>query len=81
MLGKFAGAWAGKKMAGKRYGAKGAMLGVGALALGKRVIPTLAALALGGWAFKTWRDKRRAQPSYPSEATPSVPASETSSPS
>jgi hypothetical protein len=81
MIGKLAGAWAGKKMAGEGHGARGAILGVSAVAVGKRVVPTLAALALGGWAFKRWRDKRRAQPSYPNEATPLVPASETSSPS
>jgi len=45
------------------------------------VAPTVAVLALGGWAYKTWRDMRRAHPSYPAEATPRIPASETSSPS
>jgi hypothetical protein len=81
MLGKLAGAWVGSKVAGKNEGAKGAILGAGAVAVGKRVVPTIAALALGGWAFKKWRDKRRTEPSYPSEATPQIPASETSSPS
>ena len=81
MIGKLFGAWLGDKIAGKNDGAKGAMLGYGAAGLAKRSVPTLAALALGGWAFKKWRDKRRAHPSYPSEATPRAPASETSSPS
>ena len=81
MIGKLLGAWIGDKVAGKNEGAKGAVLGYGAAALAKRSVPTLAALALGGWAFKKWRDKRRAEPSYPSEATPRTPASETSSPS
>jgi len=81
MIGKLFGAWLGEKVAGENEGAKGAILGYGAAALAKRSIPTLAALALGGWAFKKWRDKRRAEPSYPSEATPRTPASETSSPS
>jgi len=71
MLGKLAGAWLGEKIAGQNQGAKGAILGYGASALAKRSLPTLAAVALGGWAFKKWRDKRRANPSYPSEATPS----------
>ena len=75
MLGKLAGARIGKRVAGKKEGAKGAILGYGAATLAKRAVPTLAALALGGWAFKKWRDRRRSAPSYPSEATPSSPAS------
>ena len=75
MLGKLAGAWLGKKVAGPNKGAKGAILAYGAAALAKRSIPALAALALGGWAFRKWRDKRRRAPSYPSEATPSPPSS------
>jgi hypothetical protein len=60
MLGKLAGAWLGEKIAGRNEGAKGAILGYGA-----------AALALGGWAFRRWRERRRSHASYPSEATPS----------
>jgi hypothetical protein len=73
MIGKLFGAWLGKKAAGKNEGAKGAILGFGAAALAKRSAPTLAALALGGWAFKKWRDRRRGRrsPVYPSEASPS----------
>ncbi len=71
MIGKLFGAWLGEKVAGDREGAKGAILGYGAAALAKRSVPTLAALALGGWAFKKWRDKPRPEPSYPSEASPS----------
>jgi hypothetical protein len=74
MIGKLFGAWLGEKIAGENEGAKGAILGYGTAALAKRSIPTLAALALGGWAFKKWRDKRRANASYPSEAAPSSPA-------
>ncbi len=81
MIGKLFGAWLGEKVAGENEGAKGAMLGYGAAALAKRSIPTLAALALGGWAWRRWRNKRRADAAYPSEAMPRVPASETSSPS
>jgi hypothetical protein len=81
MLGKLAGAWIGAKAAGRNQGAKGAILGIAAETAAKRIVPALAALALGGWAFKKWRDKRRAHPSYPSEAAPRVPASETRSPS
>jgi hypothetical protein len=71
MLGKLAGAWLGEKVAGPKRGARGAILGYGAAALARRSIPALAALALGGWAFKKWREHKRSQPSYPSEATPS----------
>jgi hypothetical protein len=71
MIGKLFGAWLGEKVAGENEGAKGAILGYGAAALAKRSIPTLAALALGGWALKKWRDRRRADASYPSEASPS----------
>ena len=71
MLGKLAGAWLGEKIAGRNDGAKGAILGYGAAALAKRSVPALAAVALGGWAFKKWREHRRADSSYPSDATPS----------
>ena len=66
MVGKLFGAWLGEKVAGDREGAKGAILGYGAAALAKRSVPTLAALALGGWAFKKWRD-RRSRADYTSE--------------
>jgi len=42
-----------------------------AAALARRSVPTLAALAVGGWAWRKWRDKRRANPPYPSDASPS----------
>ncbi|HET9810271.1 MAG TPA: hypothetical protein VFP53_01070 [Sphingomicrobium sp.] len=74
MLGKLAGAWLGSKIAGRDQGAKGAILGYGAAALARRSIPALAAVALGGWAFNKWRDKRRRSPSYPSDAAPSPPS-------
>ena len=77
MLGKLLGAWIGEK----EGGARGAILGYGAASLMKRGVPTLAALALGGLAFKKWREHRRQAPSYPSEAEPRAPVSETSSPS
>ena len=73
MIGKLLGAWVGEKVAGKNERAKGAILGYGAAALAKRSVPTVAALVLGGWAFRKWRNKRRADAAYPSEATPSSP--------
>ena len=71
MLGKLAGAWLGGKLAGPNRGTRGAIIGYGASALARRSVPALAAVALGGWAFKKWREKRRSSPSYPSEAAPS----------
>lgn len=81
MLGKLAGAWIGSKVAGHNESAKGAVIGAAAVAVGKRLVPAVAALALGGWALKKWRDKKGQSPSYPDEATPRIPAAETSSPS
>lgn len=81
MLGKLAGAWIGGKVARRNEGGKGALLGAGAVTVGKRVAPTLVALALGGWAFKKWREHKRSRPSYPTDAEPRKPASETRSPS
>ena len=74
MLGKITGAWLGSRIAGRHSGAKGAILGYGAAALARRSVPALAAVAIGGWAFNKWRDKRRRSPNYPSEATPSPPS-------
>lgn len=74
MLGKFAGAWLGSKVAGGTLGAKGAILGYGAAALARRSVPALAAVVVGGWAFKKWRDRRNRLPHYPSEAAPSPPS-------
>ena len=75
MFGKLAGAWLGSKVAGRSSGARGAILGYGAAALARRSVPALAAVALGGWAFNKWRDRRgRRSPGYPSEATPSSPS-------
>jgi hypothetical protein len=71
MLGKIAGAWLGSKVAGRHSGAKGAVLGYGAAAIARRSVPALAALAVGGWAFNKWRDRKDRAPRYPSDASPS----------
>jgi hypothetical protein len=71
MIGKLFGAWLGNKAAGRHEGAKGAILGYGAASLARRSVPALAALTVGGWAFRKWREHRRSRASYPSEATPS----------
>src|SRR3954468_21680157 len=71
MIGKLFGAWLGGKVAGRNEGAKGAILRYGAAAAARRGVPALAALALGGWAWRKWRNKRRADATYPPEASPS----------
>ena len=77
MLGKLAGAWLGSKVVGGNRGARGALLGYGAAAVARRSVPALAAITLGGWAFRKWRDRRGSRAgSYPSEATPSSPSSD-----
>lgn len=76
MIGKLAGAFIGKRIAGRHSGAKGAILGYGVAALAKRGLGPLG-LALGlGWGAKKLWDRRqdRRHPSYPSEATPSSPS-------
>lgn len=73
MLGKLAGAFIGRRIAGKQSGARGAILGYGAAALARRGLGPLG-LALGlGWGAKKLMEKRQARrkPSYPSDAEPS----------
>jgi hypothetical protein len=75
MLGKFAGAWLGSKVAGRNKGLKGALIGAGVGAVARRGLGPIAMLAAAGYGAKKlwdWR-KSRSEPSYPSEATPSPP--------
>ena len=58
MIGKLFGAWLGEKIVGRNEGAKGAILGYGAASLARRSVPALAALTIGGWAFRKWRERR-----------------------
>lgn len=77
MFGKIAGAWLGSGIAGRNSGAKGALIGAGVAAIARRGLGPLAAVAAIGYGAKKlwdWR-KGRSEPSYPSEATPSPPAS------
>lgn len=75
MLGKLAGAWLGRRIAGRNSGAKGALIGAGVAALARRGLgPLAAAAAIGYGAKKLWdRRNRRKRPHYPSDATPSPP--------
>ena len=61
MIGKLFGAWLGEKSPAAIEGAKGAILGYGAAALARRSVPALAALTLGGWAFRKWRERSAAR--------------------
>jgi hypothetical protein len=82
MIGKLFGAWLGGKIAGPNRGARGALLGYGAAALARRSVPALAAVGLGSWAFRKWRDRRaRREPLNPSRASPGLAPSDTRTPS
>lgn len=82
MLGKIAGAMLGQRIASRNSGAKGALIGAGVAAVARRGFGPLAgALALGWGAKKLWEWRKRRNPSYPSEATPMRPSSQTRSPS
>ncbi len=75
MIGKLAGAFIGRRIAGRQSGAKGAILGYGAAALARRGLGPLGlALGLGWGAKKLWERRQRRHPSYPSDATPSSPS-------
>lgn len=74
MLGKLAGAWLGRRIAGRNSGAKGALIGAGVAALARRGLgPLAAAAAIGYGAKKLWDRRSRKQPHYPSDSTPSPP--------
>lgn len=75
MLGKIAGALIGERLAGKNNGARGAILGIVAETVVKRVIPTVAAAAILGFAYKKAKNALDGkEPSYPSDASPSPPS-------
>ena len=82
MLGKIAGALIGERMAGKdkgAKGAKGAIIGIMAETVVRKVVPTIAAIAILGYAYKKARDFLEeefgdSEPAYPSEAAPSSPS-------
>lgn len=72
MIGKLIGAYVGGKLAGPNRGGRGAIIGYGTSALARRSMPALAAVGGGLWLARKWRERRRrSNPSYPSEATPS----------
>ena len=75
MFGKLAGAFIGRRIAGRQSGAKGAILGYGIAALARRGLGPLAAVAAIGWgAKKLYQRGERFKPSYPSDAAPASPS-------
>jgi hypothetical protein len=78
MIGKILGAVAGAKAAEqttKIGGAGGALLGVAAMSLARRLsVPALIVLTAGGYAFKKWNDKNAARPA------PAAPAAKKRAP-
>ncbi len=75
MLGKLAGAFLGRRIAGRNSGAQGAILGYGIAALARRGLGPLAAAAAIGWgAKKLYQRRGRKSPSYPSDAAPASPS-------
>ena len=77
MFGKLAGAFIGRRIAGRNSGAKGALLGAGVAAVARRGFgPLFATLALGYGAKKLYdyAQRGRLNPTYPPDATPSPPS-------
>jgi hypothetical protein len=79
MLGKIAAAIIGDRMAGKGKGASGAIKGILIETVAKKVIPTIAAAAILGYAYKKAKDLYEEEfgseePDYPSDASPSSPS-------
>ena len=79
MLSKLAGAMAGKYVAGRNRGLKGAILGAGVAAVAKRGFWPLALAGAAAYGAKKLYERRRSAPSYPSEATPSSPSGRSAS--
>jgi hypothetical protein len=77
MLGKIAAAIIGGRMAGRNQGASGAVEGILVETVAKKLIPTIAAAAILGYAYKKAKDflEDEGEPSYPSEASPAPPSS------
>jgi 3-methyladenine DNA glycosylase Mpg len=75
MLGKIAAALIGERIGGKNKGAGGAVKGIVVETVAKKLIPTIAAAAILGYAYKKTKDiLGREGPSYPSDASPSPPS-------
>lgn len=74
MLGKIAAAIVGERLAGKNKGASGAVKGILVETLAKRLIPTIAAAAVLGYAYRKAKGSPGRKPAYPADAEPSPPS-------
>jgi hypothetical protein len=79
MLGKIAAAIIGDRMAGKGKGASGAIKGIVIETVAKKLIPSIAAAAILGYAYKKAKDVYEEEfggdePDYSAEASPSSPS-------
>jgi hypothetical protein len=75
MLGKIAAALIGQRMAGRDKGASGAIKGILIETVAKKLVPTIAAAAVLGYAYKKAKDVLEGdEPSYPSDASVSPPS-------
>lgn len=77
MLGKIAGALIGEHFSKRKGSAKGAIVGVVAETVIKKVVPTIAAVAILAYAYKKAKDFLEEEfggdePAYPSDASPSA---------
>ena len=74
MLGKIAAALIGERIGGKNKGASGAIKGILVETVAKKVVPTLAAAAILGFAYKKVKHVLDGgKPVYPSDSAPSPP--------
>jgi len=74
MLGKIAAAIIVERLAGKNRGASGAVKGILVETVAKRLVPTIAAAAVLGYAYKKVKGSLDRGRSYPSDASPSPPS-------
>ena len=76
MIGKIIGGIVGAKAADRVRGVSGpggALLGVGAAALARRLsLPAMLAIAAGGYAFKRYKDKQEKRERRPPKVRPSA---------
>lgn len=68
MLGKLMGAAAGKRLAGRHQGMKGALIGAAAPWLLRRAFTPLGFAAMGAYGAKKLYDRRRARRNAPVQA-------------
>ena len=70
MFGKLIGAAAGKRLAGRNQGMKGALIGAAAPWLLRRAFTPLGFAAMGAYGAKKLYDRRRARRNAPVQTAP-----------